>query len=192
VSAGGGGEPNIVLLRFKSRMPGALDPRNEVWPDGLPGTPDSRFVPLFVPRPGLRKLLVVIDADVLERLVAPKADEADSFARVAGSPQVHQSVAVRRPGAACRGDRQGDLQLAGGTVRLARAVPSRKRWQQVVCRGTSVRARKDGPFFSSTAWRLQKGRSASRRGPSREAPGGLARSSQAHRDAFPEAPRGPW
>ena len=39
----------------------------------------SRFVPVFVPRPGLRKLRVVIDADVLDRLEGPNADEADSL-----------------------------------------------------------------------------------------------------------------
>ena len=74
-----GGEPNIVLVRFKPRKPGSLNPDNEVWPDGLPGTPGSRFVPVFVPRPALRKLRVVIDADLLERLRATNADEADSL-----------------------------------------------------------------------------------------------------------------
>jgi hypothetical protein len=34
---------------------------------------------VFVPRPGLRKLRVVIDDDVLERLETPKIDEADSL-----------------------------------------------------------------------------------------------------------------
>jgi hypothetical protein len=66
-------------VRFKPRKPGSLNPDNEVWPDGLPGTRGSRFVPVFVPRPGLRKLRVVIDADVLDRLEAPNADEADSL-----------------------------------------------------------------------------------------------------------------
>jgi hypothetical protein len=74
-----GPKPNIALVRFKPRKPGALNPDNEVWPDGLPGIPGSRFVPVFVPRPGLRKLRVVVDADLLERLEAPSADEADSL-----------------------------------------------------------------------------------------------------------------
>ena len=69
----------MASVRFKPRKPGALNPDNEVWPDGLPGTPGSRFVPVFVPRPGLRKLRVVVDADLLERLEAPSADEADSL-----------------------------------------------------------------------------------------------------------------
>lgn len=68
-----------MLVRFKARRQGSLNPDNEVWPDGLPGTPGSRFVPVFVARPGLRKLRVVIDADLLERLEAPNADEADSL-----------------------------------------------------------------------------------------------------------------
>ncbi len=66
-------------MRFKPRKAGSLNPDSEAWPDGLPGTPGSRFVPVFVPRPGLRKLRVVIDVDLLERLRARHADEAHSL-----------------------------------------------------------------------------------------------------------------
>lgn len=76
---GAGREPNIASVRFKPRKPGSINPNNEVWPDGLPGTPGSRFVPVFVPRPPLRKLRVVIDADVLDRIETPDADEPDSL-----------------------------------------------------------------------------------------------------------------
>lgn len=66
-------------MRFKARKPGSLVPPNEAWPDGLPGSPGSRVVPLFVTRLGLRKLRVVIDVDLLERLIAPAGNEAGSL-----------------------------------------------------------------------------------------------------------------
>lgn len=78
VGFGAGSKPNIALMRFKPRKPGSLNPDTGLWPDGLAGTPGSRFVSVFVPRPGLRKLRVVIDADLLDQLRSGNTDEADS------------------------------------------------------------------------------------------------------------------
>ena len=54
-------------------------PPKEIWRDGLPGSPGSREVLVFVQRPELRKLRVVVDADLLERLDASTDDEAESL-----------------------------------------------------------------------------------------------------------------
>lgn len=50
-----------------------------MWPEGLPGSPGRRWVPLFVPRPAFRKLRVVIDAEVLARAIAPGASDPDAL-----------------------------------------------------------------------------------------------------------------
>ena len=82
------------------------------WPDRVPGV---RYVPLFSPRPALRKLQVMIDVDILERAAAADATDVDDL--LAGLLH-HELVCLLR----YRDGGPRDSEIESGSSSLAGAV----------------------------------------------------------------------